>query len=120
MCSIVWASVRLPIDELAQLRKQFAAKFGREFVEDALYNRNDCVSFSLVEKLSSVVPSRTSIYEYLKELCPEGITLDDEWVDDPVLELELSGASDELKSTYDQKVSSNHLIHLNPLTALSS
>ncbi|XP_071697207.1 uncharacterized protein [Rutidosis leptorrhynchoides] len=57
--SVIFAAPRCSdISELSDIRKQFTAKYGKEFVSAALDLRPDCgVSRMLVEKLSAVAPN---------------------------------------------------------------
>lgn len=71
--SVIFAAPRCSdISELADIKKQFAAKYGKEFVTAALELRPDCgVSRMLVEKLSAVAPNLETKIKVLSAVAKE-------------------------------------------------
>ncbi|KAI9505152.1 Vacuolar protein sorting-associated protein ist1 [Coemansia spiralis] len=66
--SIIYASTRLDVKELAVLRDMLTAKYGKEIVMSAMDNDDNSVSPKLVQKLSVQAPPAELIKMYLKEI----------------------------------------------------
>jgi vacuolar protein sorting-associated protein IST1 len=71
ICSIIWATNRVEISELSEVKKQLTKKFGTKFAEQAEDNNNNCVNERLVAKLSVQPPSQYLVNRYLEELAKE-------------------------------------------------
>lgn len=69
-CSIIWASLRVGVPEVAQIVQQFKLKFGEEFVKHAVENHNDVVNGQLMAKLTIEIPDPELVQDYLLELSP--------------------------------------------------
>lgn len=68
--TIVWASPRLhgDIEEMKEIRTLLQARFGREFVEDALENRSNTVNPRVIQKLSVHQPDPALVEGYLQTI----------------------------------------------------
>mmetsp|Transcript_25102 Transcript_25102/g.36876 ORF Transcript_25102/g.36876 Transcript_25102/m.36876 type:complete len:223 (-) Transcript_25102:3-671(-) len=67
--TLIWASSRVDVSELMQIRKQFRAKYGRKFENNALMNTNGVVNGKVFAKLSLETPS-----DYVMQTCLENIS----------------------------------------------
>eukprot|EP00051_Salpingoeca_urceolata_P027177 m.480326 g.480326 ORF g.480326 m.480326 type:complete len:403 (-) comp21791_c0_seq1:62-1270(-) len=67
--TLIWSSPRIhDVPELAQIRGHFAARYGKEFVEEALENRNNSVHTGVIHKLSIHQPDPVLVDAYLKAI----------------------------------------------------
>ncbi len=67
--TIIWASHRVDIPELVLIRKQFKAKYGKEFEERALQNAGNVLNERVVHKLSVEPPAAAEVQIYLERIC---------------------------------------------------
>ena len=71
MVSLIWASSRLEIEELVEVRRQLGKKFGSKFVDVASANVDGKVNERLAMKLRLEPPSARLINRYLEEIAKE-------------------------------------------------
>ena len=71
VCSIIWATTRVEISELVEVKKQLVKKYGSKFALAAEANENNCVNERLFAKLSVQPPSQFLVQRYLEELAKE-------------------------------------------------
>jgi len=69
--TVLYAADRVEIDELLEVRKQFQAKYGRKFVNDALNNVDGVLKKRIVSKLTLQPPSPYLIDMCLQSICEE-------------------------------------------------
>lgn len=69
--TLIWASHRVDIPELINVRKQFRAKFGKIFEEDALINKGNILNERVVAKLSIQPPAAYLVQCYLERICEQ-------------------------------------------------
>ena len=69
--SIIYASIRLEVEELLKLRDLILKKYGRSYIEKAEKNRDYLVNIVLVEKLSLNFCSDIYLIIRLKQFCIE-------------------------------------------------
>lgn len=76
--TLVYSAPRVDVEELMEIREQFQIKFGKEFIEGAMQNREMVVNQRVVMKLDLKVPKPHLVISYIKEIAKEnGI----EWED---------------------------------------
>ena len=76
--TLIYAAPRTEIKELMEIRNQFAAKFGQDFVESAMDNKDLAVNQRVMFKLDVKVPEPYLCIDYLREIAKEnGIEWDD-------------------------------------------
>ena len=75
--SLIWATNRVDIAELDEVKKQFTLKYGKEFSEEANNNAANTVNVRLFQKLSVTPPSAFLVIRYLEEIARE---YEVEWV----------------------------------------
>ncbi|KAI9289679.1 regulator of Vps4 activity in the MVB pathway-domain-containing protein [Umbelopsis sp. AD052] len=69
VCSVIWAAPRTDqVKELAPIRDQLGAKYGKEFLLAAMENTNNVVNERLVSKLSIATPEAFLVERYLEEI----------------------------------------------------
>eukprot|EP00045_Choanoeca_perplexa_P000404 m.14394 g.14394 ORF g.14394 m.14394 type:complete len:368 (+) comp10269_c0_seq2:69-1172(+) len=70
VCSVIWAAPRVSVDikEFAEIKKQFGARFGKEFVDAALQNTSRQVSPRIMNKLSITTPEDHLVSGYMKAI----------------------------------------------------
>ncbi|KAJ3357782.1 hypothetical protein GGF32_000865 [Allomyces javanicus] len=66
--TLIYASPRVDVKELHQVRDQLAAKYGRDFANGALENRSDVVSRRVIAKLRVQTPDVFLVNQYLNEI----------------------------------------------------
>ncbi|GAB5029560.1 ist1-like protein [Nannochloropsis oceanica] len=66
--TLIWATNRADIMELHEVKKQFAKKFGKEFVERAEKDEDRLVNERVAHKLSIRPPSAAIVEKYLREI----------------------------------------------------
>ena len=75
LCSVVatlmWASHRVDIPELVAIRKQFRAKYGKTFEEDAMRNNHGILNERVITKLSVEPPAAYLVQTYLERICEQ-------------------------------------------------
>jgi len=69
--TLIWAAHRVDIPELMLVRKQFRAKYGKQFEEDALTNANGVLNERVVNKLSVHPPAAYLVQTYLERICDQ-------------------------------------------------
>jgi len=67
--TVMWACDRVDIPELVLIRKQFRAKYGKEFEERALNNVGGVLNERVVSKLSVQPPAAYLVQTYLEKIC---------------------------------------------------
>jgi vacuolar protein sorting-associated protein IST1 len=67
--TLIWACDRVDIQELSLIRKQFRAKYGKQFEEDALNNVGGVLNERVVSKLSVQPPAAYLVQTYLERIC---------------------------------------------------
>jgi len=76
--TLIYAAPRTEVKELMEVRNQFAAKFGKEFVDSAMDNKDLAVNQRVMFKLDVKVPEPYLCIDYLREIAKEnGIEWDD-------------------------------------------
>ena len=65
----MWACDRVDIPELVLIRKQFRAKYGKEFEERALNNVGGVLNERVVSRLSVQPPAAYLVQTYLERIC---------------------------------------------------
>ncbi|KNE57420.1 hypothetical protein AMAG_03138 [Allomyces macrogynus ATCC 38327] len=66
--TLIYASPRVDVKELHQVRDQLAAKYGRDFANGAIENRSDVVSRRVIAKLRVQTPDVFLVNQYLNEI----------------------------------------------------
>jgi vacuolar protein sorting-associated protein IST1 len=69
--TLMWASQRVDIAELQEIRKQFRVKYGKKFDEAALSNESGVCNERVVAKLSFYPPSAILVRAYLEKIAEE-------------------------------------------------
>eukprot|EP00339_Tiarina_fusa_P002741 CAMPEP_0117070092 /NCGR_PEP_ID=MMETSP0472-20121206/49258_1 /TAXON_ID=693140 ORGANISM="Tiarina fusus, Strain LIS" /NCGR_SAMPLE_ID=MMETSP0472 /ASSEMBLY_ACC=CAM_ASM_000603 /LENGTH=299 /DNA_ID=CAMNT_0004793087 /DNA_START=253 /DNA_END=1152 /DNA_ORIENTATION=+ len=67
--TLIYASPRVDIPELVQARKQFRAKYGKKFEENALNNVGGVLNERVITKLSVEPPAAFLVQTYLEQIC---------------------------------------------------
>ena len=67
--TFIYASPRVDIPELQEVRRQFRAKYGKQFEEDALNNKGGVLNERVVTKLSVQPPAAYLVQTYLERIC---------------------------------------------------
>lgn len=72
VCSILWASERVSgILELAVVKKQFIAKYGKQFVVSAVNDSEKALNDKIRDRLGMSVPSNESALRYMEAVASE-------------------------------------------------
>lgn len=69
--TLIWASTRVDIAELKEVRNQFKKKFGKEFVEEAESDNNVYLNARVKDKLSVLPPPRSLVRDYMRQIAIE-------------------------------------------------
>eukprot|EP00586_Coscinodiscus_wailesii_P022736 CAMPEP_0172494622 /NCGR_PEP_ID=MMETSP1066-20121228/51468_1 /TAXON_ID=671091 /ORGANISM="Coscinodiscus wailesii, Strain CCMP2513" /LENGTH=234 /DNA_ID=CAMNT_0013265733 /DNA_START=174 /DNA_END=875 /DNA_ORIENTATION=+ len=69
--TLIWASNRVDISEMNEIRKQFKAKYGKQFYEDAMNNTDNVLNERVFVKLSVQPPSSGLVQAYLEKIAEE-------------------------------------------------
>jgi hypothetical protein len=69
--TLIWASTRVDIKELIEVRKQFRAKYGKKFDAAALSNEGGVLNERIVAKLSVQPPTAFLVQTYLEKIADE-------------------------------------------------
>lgn len=69
VATLIYAAPRVDIPELQIIRKQFRAKYGKKFEEDALNNVGGVLNERVVTKLSVQPPAAYLVQTYLEQIC---------------------------------------------------
>lgn len=67
--TLIYASPRVDIPELTEIRKQFRSKYGKKFEEDAMNNTGGVLNERVVTKLSVQPPAAYLVQTYLERIC---------------------------------------------------
>ena len=67
--TVIWACDRVDIPELVLIRKQFRAKYGKDFEERALNNVGGVLNERVVSRLSIQPPAAYLVQTYLEDIC---------------------------------------------------
>jgi len=67
--TLMYAAPRVDIPELLVIRKQFTAKYGKKFDEDAMGNVGGILNERVVTKLSVQPPAAYLVQTYLEQIC---------------------------------------------------
>ncbi|KAF9162819.1 hypothetical protein DFQ26_003221, partial [Actinomortierella ambigua] len=86
--TVLYASSRSEVKELQILRDQLAAKYGREFVTNALENKDESVNPRIIQKLKVQTPDPYLVNRYLEEIAR---TFHIQWTADPAMDTQLIG-----------------------------
>ncbi|KAF9208111.1 hypothetical protein BGZ49_009735 [Haplosporangium sp. Z 27] len=89
--TIIYAAPRAEVKELLQVRDQLAAKFGRDFVANAMDNLDESVNPRIIQKLKVQTPDPYLVNRYLEEIAK---TFKVNWTADPETDNQLIGAMD--------------------------
>lgn len=71
IATLIWASNRVDIPEMIIIRKQFKAKYGKKFEQDALANANGICNERVVAKLSFQPPTAFLVQTYLEKIADQ-------------------------------------------------
>ena len=71
IATLIWASDRVDIKELNEIRKQFKSKFGKQFDTDAIENKGDICNDRIVAKLSVQPPTAFLVQTYLEKIADQ-------------------------------------------------
>jgi len=71
IATLMWASNRVDIPELIEIRKQFKAKYGKKFETDALENKDGICNERIMAKLSFQPPSAFLVHTYLEKIADQ-------------------------------------------------
>ena len=69
--TLIWASTRVDIKELNDVRKQFRSKFGKQFEKEALDDTEGVLNDRIVAKLSVQPPSAYLVQRYLENIAEQ-------------------------------------------------
>jgi vacuolar protein sorting-associated protein IST1 len=69
--TLIWASNRVDIKELVEIRKQIKAKFGKQFDMDAFENKNNICNERVIAKLSVQPPTALLVQTYLEKIADQ-------------------------------------------------
>jgi vacuolar protein sorting-associated protein IST1 len=69
--TLIWACDRVDIAELVLIKKQFRAKYGKQFEENALNNVGGILNERIVSKLSVEPPAAYLVQVYLERICEQ-------------------------------------------------
>ena len=69
--TLIWASARVDIKELNDVRKQFRSKYGKEFDTASLNNQDLVVNERVVAKLSVIPPNAFLVQTYLEKIADQ-------------------------------------------------
>lgn len=69
LCAIIHAAPRTELKELHVLREMLMAKFGREFAQDVMDNKDGCVPERVMNKLLVEAPDAKLVDLYIFEIC---------------------------------------------------
>jgi hypothetical protein len=67
--TLMWAAHRVDIPELLEIRKQFKAKYGKQFDQNALADVGNILNERVVTKLSVHPPAAYLVQIYLERIC---------------------------------------------------
>lgn len=67
--TVIWACDRVDVPELVLIRKQFRAKYGKDFEERAVNNVGGVLNERVVSRLSVQPPAAYLVQTYLEDIC---------------------------------------------------
>jgi vacuolar protein sorting-associated protein IST1 len=67
--TLIYAAPRVDVPELTVIRKQFKAKYGKQFEENAMNNVGGILNERVVTKLSVEPPAAFLVQTYLEQIC---------------------------------------------------
>lgn len=71
IATLIWASQRVDIKELTEIRKQFRSKFGKQFDTEAFENKDNICNERIVAKLSVQPPTAFLVQTYLEKIADQ-------------------------------------------------
>lgn len=71
IATLIWASNRVDIKELVEIRKQFKSKFGKQFDAECFENKNNICNERIVAKLSVQPPTAYLVQTYLEKIADQ-------------------------------------------------
>lgn len=71
IATLIWSSNRVDVKELIDIRKQFAAKYGKKFETEALENKDGICNERVMAKLSFQPPSAYLVHTYLEKIADQ-------------------------------------------------
>ncbi|KAG0212400.1 hypothetical protein BGX28_006369 [Mortierella sp. GBA30] len=89
--TIIYAAPRSEVKELLLVREQLTAKFGREFVTNAMENKDESVNPRIIQKLKVQTPDPYLVNRYLEEIARAFKVA---WTADPEMDHQLIGSAD--------------------------
>ncbi|KAF9918202.1 hypothetical protein BX616_009920 [Lobosporangium transversale] len=89
--TIIYAAPRSEVKELLQVRDQLTAKFGRDFVANAMENKDESVNPRIIQKLKVQTPDPYLVNRYLEEIAR---AFKINWTADPQMDHQLIGTID--------------------------
>ncbi|KAF8938253.1 hypothetical protein BGZ47_008656 [Haplosporangium gracile] len=87
--TVIYAAPRSEVKELLLVRDQLAAKFGRDFVTNAMENKDESVNPRIIQKLKVQTPDPYLVNRYLEEIAR---TFKVAWSPDPEMDHQLIGS----------------------------
>jgi vacuolar protein sorting-associated protein IST1 len=69
--TLIWATDRVEVPELLEVRKQLVLKYGKKFEEAALANEGGVLNDRVVSKLSVQPPSSFLVASYCREIAAQ-------------------------------------------------
>ncbi|KAJ4459786.1 putative IST1 [Paratrimastix pyriformis] len=66
ICSLIYSATHAEVPELLEVKKDFASKYGKQFVEDAVNNRGNRVNQRITIKFSVQTPPLQLLFQYLE------------------------------------------------------
>ncbi|KAG0272126.1 hypothetical protein BGZ95_012125 [Linnemannia exigua] len=89
--TVIYAAPRSEVKELLLVRDQLAAKFGRDFVTNAMENKDESVNPRIIQKLKVQTPDPYLVNRYLEEIARAFKVA---WSPDPEMDHQLIGSMD--------------------------
>lgn len=69
--TLIYAADRTGVTELTEVKKQLTYKYGKQFTEDAMANKDGTVNERIVKKLSAAPPNASVVLSYMKSIAQE-------------------------------------------------
>ncbi|KAI1302443.1 hypothetical protein EDD11_005609 [Mortierella claussenii] len=89
--TIIYAAPRSEVKELLLVRDQLTAKFGRDFVANAMDNKDESVNPRIIQKLKVQTPDPYLVNRYLEEIAK---AFKVNWTANPEMDHQLIGSMD--------------------------
>lgn len=97
--TLIYSAPRIDIPELTEVRKLFAQKFGKKFVQECMENKTLSVNQRVIFKLGLQVPKPYLCVQYLKKIAEaNGIEWEDD-IEEEAKELDMNPEMDYTKDT---------------------